>query len=252
LTTRKLKNCDIAYLFFHDDIQMIHDYSFGIDPLDSLGDLCSYSYSGERLASTTGGFIPLQPGSSYSDFVFTRNAYDSLFYSNSKIYVYEKYKAGYNIYNIHNQLVFSLNEQNHLVKINIKDILFPDGYDYNYNYSDNQITETHQNNEINRIFYFENNNLVKVTEDSKDNQGLVRWKKEILFQEYDNKPNPFKNMYFVKGAFFRAFSENNYQRYTVSEYFLSNDSIWGETSTYSCSKPILYDSYGYPKFGDYE
>jgi len=64
-------------------------------------------------------------------------------------------------------------------------------------------------------YVYQNNKVVRV------NGGFIPipsgtsllGKEEIIFQDYDQKPNPFKNMYHVTGAFYRAFSKNNYTRY---------------------------------------
>jgi hypothetical protein len=252
-SSHKLINCKIEYLFFQDDIQFSEIHTLNFPSGDSVL-VCSYTYDPDHLAKITGGFVPIPQGTNLTNYLFSDYAYDSLAVNNNAFYLFSKFIDGDGITHEYssNPTIFFLNSQNKLIKINKRDAFNPNGFYLNYIYSENQITETVNNGSTNRKFYIENKNLVKVMTERYNSQSVLSWKKEILFQDYDDNPNPFKDMYFVRGAYFRAFSENNYQSYTINEYCQLSDSTFGIYKTYHFSMPITYNSDSYPNFGEYE
>ena len=251
--TPRLKNCRVEYLFFRDDLTMSGNASMMFLPTDSSNTKCRYLYTDENMIKSTGGFMSVPSGTNFSNLVFSNDVYDSIFPNGNKVYVYTKYMTSDGIKgDSFNPLIFTLNSDGKLIKITKRDAFHPDGYDLNYTYSANKVTETDKNGKILRTLSFENNNLVKVVSEIYDLQGAIFSKKEILFQEFDNKTNPFKDKYFAKGAFFRAFSDNNYKSYTSDEYMRSSDGTLVLTSHFWFSMPFLYNTDGYPLFGDYE
>lgn len=120
-----------------------------------------------------------------------------------------------------------------------------------YNYSPNQITESDESGRILRRFYFDNNNLVKVVAEIYDIQGELNSKTEILFKDFDDRINPFMNKYYIKGAFFRAFSMNNYKTLIRSKFKKLTGDEFELINSYSTTVAIDYDHLGYPIFGDY-
>lgn len=251
--TPKLKNCRVEYLFFPDDIMMSSDQSYSFPPDDSQTTKCSYLYGDDKMIKSTGGFLSVASGANFSTQIFSKDVYDSISSIGKTIYVYTKYKINGRVNeDKFNPIIFNLDSNEKLIKITKKDVFHSGEFDLNYTYSENQINEIYSNGKVRRKFYFEKNNLVKVVSEVYDLQGLIFRKKEILFQEFDDKPNPFKNKYFVKGAFFRAFSDNNYKSHTTNEYMRSSDGTLVLASNYWFSMPILYNTDGYPVFGDYE
>jgi hypothetical protein len=250
----KLKNCRAEYLYFNDVPLMPYKQSIHKSPMDSSFFGCTYFYSGDKMTRAEGGIITIQNGSNNTTQLFTKAAYDSICYIDNAVHVYKKVRYGNNeIKNdIYNSGIYFLDSHQRLVKFFSKDLYHPEGTDLNYTYSANLIVETDNDGFTRRQFFFENNNLVKVLSEKKDNKGVVFWQLEILFQEFDNKHNPFKNMYFVRGAFFRAFSENNYKSYTKSEYIRSSDGTMYLTDYFWFSMPIQYNADNYPLFGEYE
>ncbi len=252
-TFRKLKNCNIEYLFFRDDIQFSDFQSLSFPPGDSIL-VCSYNNDFDHLVKITGGFFPVPQGTNLTGYLFSDYAYDSLAVKDNIFSLFSKFIDGDGITHEYstNPIDYFLDSQNKLLKINIRNVFYPNGFELNYKYSENLITEEIYDSLIKRKFYFENKNLVKVIAERYNPPGVLFWKKEIIFQDFDDNSNPFKNMYFVKGAFFRAFSEHNYQSYTVNEYGQLADSTFGIYKTYKVSMPLFYNADGYPKFGDYK
>lgn len=248
----KLKNCSVEYLFFYDNIYLSDFYSVGFPPSDEFACRCSYTYAGSKVVKSVGGFVVVPSGGGFGNYMFSTDAYDSISHDGNTISVYAKYKAENTIQEFnYNPIVFSFNSEDKLQQITIRNANYPDGYNLNYTYSDNRITETYDNGDVYRTFYFENGNLVKVVREQTNEQGVVVWKKEILFNDFDSNPNPFKGLCYVRGAFFRSFSNNNYQGYTVKIYSQQDDGSLTLVSTYTYSMPITYNGDGYPEFGDY-
>lgn len=251
LITHKLKNCRIEYLFFEDDLMMTGDNSFSFLP-DSQNIRCNYLYADNKMIKSIGGFLSIPTGTVVSNQLFSYDFYDSISTIDRTIYVYTKFKLNGSLLEaVFNPTIFYLDSHEKLVKIT-KIGALGSPIDLNYTYTENQIDETFSSGKARRKFYFEKNNLVKVVTEIYDLKGLLNSKKEILFQEFDDKPNPFRNMYFVKGAFFRAFSDNNYKSYTTNLYYRSSDGTLTLTNRSWSSMPILYNTDGYPLFGDYE
>jgi hypothetical protein len=248
-----LKHCRIEYLFFRDDIQYSDIQALNFPPGNPVP-ACSYSYDPVNLSIVSGGFIQVPAGTNLANYIFSDDAYDSLSMSGHTVYLISKVDTGNGIIFEYtpNASPFILNSDNKLIKIHKNDGFDSNGYDLNYVYSENLITETLNNGQISRKFYFENNNLASVITERFNPPGVLSWKKEILFQDFDHNPNPFKDLYFVKGAFFRAFSVNNYQGYTINVYGRLSDSTYGIYQTQRYSMPISYNTDGYPMFGDYE
>lgn len=90
--------------------------------------------------------------------------------------------------------------------------------DYQYEYGSNQIIEK-KDNKVFRTFYFEDDNLIKVEQVTRNYlTGEVMWKTEIVFSDYDSYENLLQGKYFVNGTFFKAFSKNNFRRLQKKHY----------------------------------
>lgn len=251
--TPRLKTCMVNYLFFQDDISFAEYNDLAYLPGESL--YCSYYYHQEDVNKVVGGFMPIPTGTNLTSYIFINSrVYDSIQIGNNTFQIYTKYinDSGQINEKHYNPTVYHFDNQNKLIKVTRINSLFPDGYDLKYYYSENQIRESFNDNFTTRTFYFQNSNLVKIVSEHYDNHGVLFSVKEILFQDYDDKPNPFKNKNYLLGAFFRSFSENNYQGYTINKYYRSEDSTMVLNSTVHVSTPLTYNSYGYPNFGEYE
>lgn len=249
--TPKLLSCNIGYLVFNEDLQKLNGNSINYTPSDTSGTFCTYSYKDGTLIWSTGGMVPIPSGMNLNNKLFMTDAYDSIEVVDNSVYVFSKWKFENAIHpRPYAPATYLLDSQKRLLRITEH---LNGGTDniYEYTYSNNLITET-SNISASRKFYFENNNLVKVLTEFPNLQGVVGKKIEILFHNFDNKPNPFKNMYYAEGAFYRAFSANNYEAYTMSESMRNPDGTFSTIYTFSVTMPILYNADGYPRFGKYE
>lgn len=244
----KLKSCAIEYLYFRDEIKYSNSFSMEFPPNDAFKTVVSYRYGDNRIIQATGGFMNVPSAGNFSNLLFSTEVYDSIVYVDSSIFVFTKPENNYSFFydNPKNPTVYSKDSKGKLVRI-----VRRSGAELNYTYLINHIIEKDSLGNVLRNFYFENNNLVKIICESGDTSHPYYSKKEFLFQEYDTKPNPLKNMFHLSGAFFRAFSENNYQKLTINEYRKLENGEIGITSTSWYTSPIEYNAKGYPKFGDY-
>lgn len=245
----KLQNCDIDYLNFSDDYRFANS-TLVYPPKDRVETICTYEYENDKIVKVTGGFLRVPSGSNFSNFVFSRDVFDSIVYNSNEISVFTKY-TNLPLANTSTPVIYNLDSQNRIQKLTLNNG-FDTSFEVNYTYSNNEITEKNKNGVILRKFYMEGNNLVKIVKESLDFQGKLFSREEILFQEYDTNPNPFKNKYHISGAFYRAFSENNYKKTTKLVYTILIDGTFGLLSTFWYFKTILYDEKGYPLFGAYE
>jgi len=253
--TPKLKNCAVQYLLLFDDLERLNSgNSFFIDPGDTSGAFYSYLYADDKMIRSTGGFVYVPSGSNFSNQMFSKNVYDSIQNEGNLIYIFTKTNFDKTIVESpYNPAIYTLDSHKRLSAIVKRDGFRPEGYSLTYTYSDNLIIETNSKGQISRKFFFENKNLVKVITEYYDPKGILGMEKEIAFMGFDDKPNPFKNMYYVNGAFYRAFSENNYKSYSIREYFVLTDGTTTPIGLYnSYAWPIEYNANDYPMFGDYE
>lgn len=89
---------------------------------------------------------------------------------------------------------------------------------YQYEYTSNQIIEK-KDGALYRTFYFTGENLTKVEQILYDNQtGQISGKIDITLSNYDSNENLLQGKYFVNGAFFKAFSKNNFRKFEKIQY----------------------------------
>ncbi|MCF8307981.1 MAG: hypothetical protein K9I68_03135 [Bacteroidales bacterium] len=241
---KKLQNCAIDYLYFKDN-HLFRGRDYGFPAAEPLELKVRFEYENGKIVKSTGGFLPVPDGMDLTKLIFSSDLYDSIVHQNNTLKVYTKPEVEYVLDDEpSNPIIYKTDKNNRLQKVIRRDSTI-----CNYFYRDNLIIEKDSENNIRRKFYFENNNLVKVETEDTNSEGVVDYRKKILFQDYDNNPNPLKNKYHILGAFYRAFSENNYEDIQVYEYE-RRDGEMKVTTDYWYEIPIDYDD-GYPKFGDY-
>jgi hypothetical protein len=247
---RRLKNCYVEYLNFYGDVKYYHYTQFLFSPYD-VNPKISFEYSGNEVKRTNGGFllvVSLEGSSFIFKPCFSGDAYDSIIRQGNQTFVYSKPESSWSLLDIPgNPTVYNTDSDGRLVKITRRD-----GYNFHYVYQNDQIIERNDAGQTLRTFYLENNNLVRIVSESGEIYSPDYKRNEIRFGNFDTNPNPFRNMFYLTGAFYRAFSQNNF-----SEYTISNFAYWDEDSsevmqTYWAKLHFTYDKEGYPVFGEYE
>ena len=178
--------------------------------------------SNGRINKVTGGPIPTASGSNLSSWIFVNIPIYNITYQNNTVTLDSNIESvdgdNVNEYVIENEKVIS---RSVVSKYNFFINLLTN---YDYEYFDNYIEE-YRNDELFRTLYFENENLVKIEElkyfnfenPSEDPNTLIG-KTEYIFSEFDNTTNLLKGLFYIDGAFYKAFSQNNFQKITQNNY----------------------------------
>lgn len=242
----RLKNCYVDYLFFDDDIR----FAYGTPMFSTIGynrNLLSLKYNENRACQISGGYWPPCSFNDHTYPVYNSKVFDLLTTKETENSIYVN-PSNYESSDTTNQtFIYTLDRYNRLIKISR-----PNGNTLFYTYLKDQIVEKDTSGSITRNFYFENNNLIRITKiigDSSSGNYLVH---EIKFNSFDKNPNPFKNLFHIQGAFFRSFSENNYLDCFINCYEVKNGISQGLISRTWRSVDFSYNSQGYPTYGEYE
>lgn len=242
----RLKNCRIEYLIFNDNIRYssLTDLYFNT----SQGQIIKteFKYNNNKLSHVNGGFF----NNYLAGLVFTDSIYDSIVNNGNITDVYTKpqyFHGFFGNYYKNDSISYVVNNSNRLSRITLIN-----GANLTYNYSVDTIKEIDSMGEVIRTFYFKNKNLVKVEEILGDKTSGNYYFVEYQFNNYDSKPNPFKGMYFMEGAFFRSLSENNYLDFSKTISYYDHGIFAGIFKSYNFKMPFTYNSLGYPNFGEYE
>lgn len=92
---------------------------------------------------------------------------------------------------------------------------------YTYEYITDGVIE--KKNGVNyRTFTIQNGNVTKVEHLIYNSDNQITGKEEYLFTDYDNGINLLKGKYYINGALFKAFSNNNYKGYKYYKYHVDN------------------------------
>lgn len=238
-----LLDTKVKYLLFNDGIRFTDDH-FVFFQLDSI----VYEYQNQNISKVIGGFMPFDPFSSFLNKTLTNNMYDSIIKLNEtyKVYTLPTSVPYYFADNPDNPVEYIINNQA------IQQVTRRDGLILNYEYENNFIYEKNESGLVLKKFYVENNNISKVEKFRYDLNLEVYNRTEILFQEYDSNPNPFKGKHYLLGAFYRSFSENNFSSYTINSYNRLDDGTFQLYYTFETTTSFGYNNDNYPLFGNYE
>jgi hypothetical protein len=243
---RLLKNVSIEYLDFANDFRF-PGAQLGYTAAEPYKTLCSFEYKGRQVCKVSGGFKLQTGGTSVATYVYTQVVTDTLVYDGTTVNVYTRPQYSYFTGDKPaNPTVYKLNEDGKIVQFTRRD-----GYQVNYSYNGDIIAEKNAAGDTLRIFYLENNNLVKIIKKYKDSNGIIISVLETLFENYDESPNPLKDKYYLIGAFYRSFSKNNFNSITQNYYVMLADGSSRFLSASVTSVLISYDQNGYPEFGEY-
>ena len=242
----RLKNCYINALQFTDDPRYFNIPEIRIDGslIGSPGIL--FSYQNGKVSRSTGGLLMV----GFGPLMLTDLPYDSLVYAANSVLVYSKPFSPYLVMQTEDPDSPTIYE--YYKDGRLKAIIRRDQSAVHYSYQDDMIKEVNLNGGIDRNFYFENGNLIKITKKIELPDLNYYSLKEILFQDYDNNPNPFKGLFHLPGAFFRAFSVNNFTRIIINEYHSTDNVNFEQFYKSDCWYRPGYNEAGYPMFGEYE
>jgi len=94
--------------------------------------------------------------------------------------------------------------------------------EYRYEYLENLILEK-KGDVISRSFHLANGNLVRVDKISYNTDGTIRRIKQLLFSDFDSATNLMKGKFFIHGAFYQAFSANNFHKIEITDRLYSQN-----------------------------
>lgn len=243
----RLKNSIIEYLTY-TDIHQFPSKNLLVPPCYCvpMETKIQFTYDNQKLTRVNGSFVNIPQGTLLYNPEFSADAYDSIVHLENKVLVYTKPPtAFYSNDNPENPIKYQFDDHQNLTGITSRN-----GVQLTYEYNVNLIVESIESGEVRRKFHMENNNLVRVESENISLDGELVGRKEIIFSNYDNNPNPFKGMYYITGAFYRSFSENNYSKMTITKYTKNEDEF---VVTFDITKEFDFGYYnsGYPKFGNY-
>jgi hypothetical protein len=189
------------------------------------GVLLNYDNSG-RISTINGGPTLVASGSNQDSWLFTNIPSYTVFYEDNTVSINHNVtffdSETLNTYSINNDKIISRNVVSTLNYFNYELA------EYTYQYFDDYIEES-RNNELFRTLFFENNNLVKIEqlrygniEDPLGEPNTLVGKTDYIFSDYDTNENLMKGLFFLDGAFYKAFSNNNYQKISRYNYNYSD------------------------------
>ncbi|MCB0399185.1 MAG: hypothetical protein KDD26_06075 [Winogradskyella sp.] len=202
------------------------DLGFRVNGFDENFEGIQIEYAeDDRITRIIGGPTAVPAGVNLTDFIMTDLIQYEVNYSGNNIDIttifdFDQTETITNYYTITNSRILE------------RSVIRPRGIaneriDFTYEYIGNKVFE-YENEELFRTFYFENNNLIKVEEliyfnpdNIFEDSDMLYGKYEIIFSEFDNLPNLLKGEFFIDGAFFKSFSDNNYHR-VEDKYYLYN------------------------------
>lgn len=125
---------------------------------------------------------------------------------------------------------------------------------YTYSYSGDKVTET-MNGVRTANYYLTEGNLTKVEKFIYNKAGDISMKTEMIFSGYDKSINLLKGKFFITGAFYCAFSENNHNKMVVQNYSMVDNELavysrYPDTITYHLNSANVPDLFTYRRNSD--
>lgn len=203
------------------------DLGFRVDGFDPDFNGIEVQYdNNDRVIKVIGGPTPFPMGSGLTGWLISDLTQYDIEYSENNVSITSAIESFYgdttNDYTIINS------------RIAQRSIIIPQGLlsekvVFSYQYEDDRVIE-YQGSDLFRTFYFENRNLVKIEEliyfnpdNIFEDSDMLYGKYEIIFSEFDNLPNLLEGKFFIDGAFFKAFSKNNYHKIESKYYTYNQD-----------------------------
>lgn len=236
----QIQNTHYTFLELFED-----DYGNILNNPASTG-LVEFLYNDNNsIIRANGGLRTINPATGFR-FVFVDNVYDSISHKSNSIEVYKK--SADLLFN--DDIVFELNNNS----LPNKKITSSNSYTFTYS-SNNILVESINNNGIRSTYHYDNKNLIRIETILSDitlADGTKIVERTVdTFNEYDDKLNPFKNLFYIRGAFFRSLSENNYKIHNFVREKRIGDDDWQIRENHHVSSNFEYDENNLPKFGEY-
>lgn len=213
-----------------------------------------FEYDDGEIIKVNGGLTSISPFTGFN-FTFVEEAFDSIIRTQNNIKIIHKGSSGFS-----NEVInFQLDNQNRIVAKTISSYSNPD-FIYSteeFIYFEGKILKIVNNNNASgnkteQTFLFENGNLIKTETLIENFAGIVTKRRTDTFEDFDTFKNPFKELFFLNGAFYRSQSKNNYAKHTTIEETLNtNTNEWTETANYVQNYQFEYNEEGYPNVGEY-
>lgn len=195
------------------------------------------NYEDNKVSRVYGAFLNYPNGSSLTNWVLNDNTYDEMTYNGNIVTVNHSANTNSKPY----IKEFSISDNGQLISKKITKLypILSSPIIFSYEYIGETIIEKH-NGVILRTFYFSNGNLQRIEQILTNFSGQISGKNEYTFENYDNTPNLLKGMYYVNGSFFKAFSNNNFQKYSYHSYNYVNNEFVSNGNFYSINFTLTY------------
>lgn len=221
----KLVSYEAAQLYF--DYFPREDLGFRVDNFDPNFEGIQIEYDANNIITRIiGGPTPFPMGSNLTGWMISDQTQYDIDYSENVTSITSVLESFYgdttNDYTIINSKVVE------------RSIIIPQGLlnekvDFTYQYQGNTVLE-YKEDDLYRIFHLENNNLIKIEEfvyhdinNPLQESDILYAKYETIFSEFDDLPNLLQGKFFIDGAFFKAFSSNNYHKVELKYYLFNTE-----------------------------
>ncbi|TCN55583.1 hypothetical protein D0809_16380 [Flavobacterium circumlabens] len=220
--------------FYYDDITISNDASNS-----NFSGKISFEYDIQnRINKVKGGLQHVPDGNNLNKWGLSNDVEDVVTYDNNTIKVDYSANSESKPY----KKEFTLNN-GILISRKVTKIypLQLDPVIYTYEYNGDEIKEK-INGKVYRTFTLSADNLIKIEQIKYGfpNNEIVG-KREYLFLNYDSSQNLLKGKFYINGAFFKAFSKNNYTQLKIREYSFKDNTYTLEDES-GTSFELTYDA----------
>lgn len=220
-------------------ITLIYDDLAPITYSSSFSGTINLDYFDTKISKVNGAFQNYPSGSSLSNWVLSDNIYDEITYNGNTITVNHSANTNTKPY----IKEFNISNNGQLVSKKVT-LLYPSIFspvNFTYEYVGETILEK-RNGILFRSFYLSNGNLQKTEQIIYNLSGQITGKNEYTFENYDGTPNLLKGMFYINGAFYKAFSNNNFQKYSYQSYNYVNNEYISNGNFYTINFTLAYNS----------
>ncbi|WP_372792838.1 hypothetical protein [Lutibacter sp.] len=222
----KLTSCEVSALFYPEINQPI-----SYNP--NFSNKIYFEYNNQdQIIKVLGGLVRISDGANFYNYAFVNNVEATVSYVNNTI--------------TNGNSTYLILENGKLISRKTINPMYGIEVEYNYEYHENKILELSDNRLI-RTFYLINDNLTRIEEIFHNNNGeVIVGKRDIIFSNYDTSKNLLKGLFFIHGAFYKAFSNNNYKTVELNSYDYENNNYILRETNYSLNFNFDVNSEGIP------